>query len=95
MYNATDQTTEGTGCEAQGVGGIPESKGCKEGAVRGHAPILDKEGGGAGVDTCGDRRQKVGPRLCIPSEFCGIPTEFGQKSPAGTEYEQNKHRNVL
>jgi len=22
-------------------------------------------------------------RLCIPSEFCGIPAEVGQKSPAG------------
>jgi len=36
-----------------------------------------------------------GARLCIPSEFRRIPTEVGQKSPAGTEWSRNKQRNVL
>ncbi len=34
-------------------------------------------------------------RLCILSEFCRIPTEVGQMSPADTEWSRIKQRNVL
>jgi hypothetical protein len=37
----------------------------------------------------------LAPRLCILSEFRGIPMEFGKKAPTGTECDRNGHQDAL
>ncbi len=93
LYNATDQTTEGTDREAQGGGwgvqlmqeggGIPESERREEGAVRGHAQFSIRRAGLESMiaEIAGERPDGIGKRSSMRYRPTGIRRSWGW-SPA-------------